>query len=115
MQIPTEEALAITLRRLAFPSRLSDLSLIFGYHTTDISRVFNAMIKVLYDRYGRVMELNYNQFSPANLERFSSAIHANGKYCNLTFQKIEDITGTYYSCIQDQFIQIALDSLIAHS
>ena len=44
LHVPDIEALCILLRRLAYPCRLYDLSLIFGRYEENISRIVSFMI-----------------------------------------------------------------------
>jgi nuclease HARBI1 len=46
-----ETAMAIMLRRLAYPTRLADMATLFGLDTSSISRIVNHMLTEIIDRY----------------------------------------------------------------
>ena len=74
----TIEAFAIMLRRLAYPSRLIDLELLFGISYSTICTIFNEMIVLLYSKYNEGIRLTRNHLRPYNLRRFSEAIIQKG-------------------------------------
>lgn len=74
----TIEAFAIMLRRLAYPSRLIDLELLFGISYSTVCVIFNEMIVLLYTKYNRGIRLAKNHLSPYNLKRFNEAIIQKG-------------------------------------
>lgn len=63
-------ALAIMLRRLAYPSRLVDLELLFNIHYSTIGVICNHMIELLYHNYGKGVLFNYKHLNGYNLQRF---------------------------------------------
>lgn len=79
-KINSKEAMMILLRRLAYPARLCELTLIFGKDESTISIVFNGMIQLFMSKFSRSMTFDENQFRRENLKRFSKAIYEAGKY-----------------------------------
>lgn len=74
----TIEALAIMLRRLAYPSRLIDLSLLFGVNYATICTIFNEMIERLYNKYNEGIRYNKKHLNSFNLRVFNDAIIEKG-------------------------------------
>lgn len=72
-------ALAIMLRRLAYPSRLIDLELLFDIAYTTIGVVFNSMIELLYNRFQQGLRLNKEHLHAFNLMCFADASDRKGK------------------------------------
>ncbi|OAD75548.1 hypothetical protein PHYBLDRAFT_166785 [Phycomyces blakesleeanus NRRL 1555(-)] len=84
LSVSATEALAILLRKMSFPCRLLDLSLLFGRNSTDVSHISNHVVHLLHLKFGRAMIYDYHQFRPENLMKFSNAIRALGipvKHC----------------------------------
>jgi len=50
-----QEGLCILLRRLSYPNRLTDLSKLFYRDATTISRIFNAMLKYIFNTFGKLL------------------------------------------------------------
>jgi hypothetical protein len=71
----TEEALLITLRRLGTPTRLSDLVALFGRDHTQLSRVCNTMVSLIYDRWHHLLQHRLHRWVP-DFERFCTAVQA---------------------------------------
>lgn len=72
------EALAIMLRRLAYPARLIDLQFLFGINKYTLCTIFNGMVETLYEKYHEGIRYNKNHMHPWNLRRFSAAVTAKG-------------------------------------
>ncbi|KAG2213356.1 hypothetical protein INT47_009029 [Mucor saturninus] len=66
-------ALAIMLRRLAYPTGILDLELLFGIDKATIGAVFNTMIKILNSNYEKGITFNAKHLHSINLQRFSEA------------------------------------------
>lgn len=71
------KALAIMLRRLAYPSRLFD-QLLFGIDLSTICIVFNSMIELIFLQISRWNSLQQKALSSFNLRLFNNAIVAKG-------------------------------------
>ncbi|KAI8337800.1 hypothetical protein BD560DRAFT_339798 [Blakeslea trispora] len=85
-------SLAVLLRRLAYPSRLKDLSLLFGYGFSTISIIVNGMLDLLDDLFSSGIEFDEHQFRVQNLKRFNAAIIEKGSYFS---DVVAFIDGTY--------------------
>ncbi|OAD76509.1 hypothetical protein PHYBLDRAFT_165036 [Phycomyces blakesleeanus NRRL 1555(-)] len=92
--LPMTLALMIVLRRMVFPARLVDLSLLFGKGKSTLSVIFNEMIEKIYIKFYSALKFDYCQFRESNLMRFSRAIRERSPamYCvgfiDGTFNKI---------------------------
>lgn len=82
-------ALAIMLRRLAYPSRLVDLELLFGIDKSTIGVVFNGMIELLSDNYEEKVVFNAKHLHSFNLRRFADATKEKGEYMFLYLSRIK--------------------------
>lgn len=72
------DALAIMLRRFAYPSRLLDLSLLFGIHESTICTIFNSMVEKIYLKYKDGIRYNKKHLTSLNLRIFNDAIVSKG-------------------------------------
>lgn len=72
------DALAIMLRRFVYPSRLVDLSLLFGVYQSTICTIFNSMVERIYFKYKDGIRYNKKCPSPFNLRVFNDAIVSKG-------------------------------------
>lgn len=79
LTIDPMEALCLTLRRLAFPCRFSDLIPRFGRSVPDMSYIFNRTLDIIHNRFGRLLT-SFNQawLSKDALKDFADCIHAKG-------------------------------------
>lgn len=68
------DALAIMLRRFVYPSRLADLSRLFGIHQTTITIIFESMTGKIYSKYKDGIRYNKKHLNPFNLRVFNDAI-----------------------------------------
>lgn len=72
-------ALAVMLKRLAYPGRLIEVKFFFGMHETTVGNVFNDMIDLLYYHYHEGIRFNKEHLNDFNLIKFSDAIIEKGK------------------------------------
>jgi hypothetical protein len=72
------EAIAIMLRRLAYPSRFMDLQLLFGIHRSTICLIFNSMIKIIHNKFYEGIRYNKKHLNSFNLKRLNRAIIEKG-------------------------------------
>ncbi|XP_072140392.1 uncharacterized protein [Dermacentor andersoni] len=74
-----EEALLITLRRLAYPNRWRDLEPLFGRHYSTLSSIVSKVLTHIEDNFGHLLDLTNNKWlNLAELGRFSQAMHRRG-------------------------------------
>ncbi|XP_075560183.1 uncharacterized protein LOC142592556 [Dermacentor variabilis] len=74
-----EEALLITLRRLAYPNRWWDLEPLFGRHYSTLSSIVSKVLTHIEDNFGHLLDLTNNKWlNLAELGRFSQAMHRTG-------------------------------------
>ncbi|KAG2191981.1 hypothetical protein INT47_005721 [Mucor saturninus] len=66
-------ALVIMLRRLAYPTRISDLELLFGINKATIGTVFHTMIEILNYNCEKGIRFNAKHLHSFNLQRLSEA------------------------------------------
>ncbi|OBZ80851.1 hypothetical protein A0J61_11100 [Choanephora cucurbitarum] len=67
-------SLAILLRRLFYPSRLKDLTLLFGYDFFTVSTIINGILDLLDHLFRDSLDFNEHQFRVYNLQRLNAAI-----------------------------------------
>jgi AraC-like DNA-binding protein len=72
------EAICIVLRRLAYPARLDDLARQFGRTKDELSRIFNTTVKLLYERYGHLLQWDKDRLTPRKLKEYADAISNKG-------------------------------------
>jgi hypothetical protein len=89
LNLPAEDALAIALRRLAYPTRMGDLELFFGRSKSSLSRIFNAVIYHIYDRFNHLLRWDRNRLTVDVLDRFCMAVNAKGVPLNNCFGFID--------------------------
>ena len=70
---PSEEALMILLRRLATPNRLGDLPVLFGREASQLSRVCNTLIDMIYQRHLSVLRDRLHRWVP-DFEKFARCV-----------------------------------------
>ncbi|XP_049515136.1 uncharacterized protein LOC119433401 [Dermacentor silvarum] len=74
-----EEALLISLRRLACPNRWRDLEPLFGRHCSTLSSIVSTVLRHIEDNFGHLLDLTNNKWlNLAELGRFSQAMHRRG-------------------------------------
>lgn len=71
-------AFAMLLRRLAYPVRLSDLELTFGWERSRFSRISNATADLIYHRWHHLLRFDADCLTPAKLKQYAEAISAKG-------------------------------------
>lgn len=71
------EALCVLLYRMAFPTRLKDMRLVFGMSESRICETFNWMLHFLDFKWGFLLSLNVERVQPRLLE-FAKAIYDSG-------------------------------------
>ncbi|XP_064462205.1 uncharacterized protein LOC135372615 [Ornithodoros turicata] len=78
--IPGDEALCITLRRLAYPNRLRELEKLFGRHYSTISSVTNTVLSHIDEKFFHLLQdaNNHAWLNLDALKRFSQAVHCKG-------------------------------------
>lgn len=76
--IDSLEALCITLRRLAYPNRLSDLAPIFNREESIISRAFHVVIEHVHDNWIHTLQLTNENTSAPKLQQYANCIEAAG-------------------------------------
>ncbi|KAH6937489.1 hypothetical protein HPB50_000756 [Hyalomma asiaticum] len=80
VSIPGDEALCLTLRRLAYPNRLRELEPLFGRHYSVISSATNAVLAHIESSFGYLLRdvNNHVWLDLPKLEVFSQAVHSKG-------------------------------------
>ncbi|XP_055349054.1 uncharacterized protein LOC129595944 [Paramacrobiotus metropolitanus] len=84
-QVSGEFALAVVLRRLAYPNRWRDCADLLGREATQLSRIFNATINFLYDKHGHLLRsLGQPWLGADNIAAYAAAVHraSGGRYDN---------------------------------
>lgn len=71
-------ALCMLLRRLAYPSRLKDMQLQFGWEGSRVSRITRSLMSYILDRWRHLLLFDSARLSPETLQRFADAISARG-------------------------------------
>ncbi|KAH7932099.1 hypothetical protein HPB51_029516 [Rhipicephalus microplus] len=79
VSVPGDEALCITLRRLAYPNRLRDLKHLFARHSSTISSLTNEVLRHIEDNFFHLLDDNNNHkwLNLDTLEEFSQASENN--------------------------------------
>ena len=73
------EALCILLKRLAFPTRYSDMTPMFGRNMTETCLIYNKMIDHIYAQHAhRLNDWNQPMLTSAQLKLYANAIHQKG-------------------------------------
>jgi hypothetical protein len=72
------EAMAILLKRFAYPIRLRELGQFFGRQFEYVSKVVNDLVDFLYEKYSSLFEWDQNRLHPECLERFCNKISEKG-------------------------------------
>lgn len=73
-----EEALAVVLIRLSYPTRYWDMMDRFGHSRTWLYIVFNGTIIHLYRRYRKMLAWDHKRLTFERLSAYSQAIHNHG-------------------------------------
>lgn len=79
VSVPGDEALCITLRRLAYPNRLRDLEHLFARHSSTISSLTNEVLRHIEDNFFHLLDdvNNHTWLNLDTLEEFSQASENN--------------------------------------
>lgn len=72
--IAGDDALMVTLRRLAYPCRLCDLEATFGLSQAKLSIVINTVVQLVYDRWNHLLGFHQSRFGPDKLKLYARAI-----------------------------------------
>lgn len=78
LQATPEEALAVVLIRLSYPTRYWQMMNTFGHSRTWLSIVFNDTIIYLYRRYQRKLEWDEDRLAFGRLSEYARAIYEKG-------------------------------------
>ncbi|CAN8029526.1 unnamed protein product [Ixodes persulcatus] len=80
VRVSGDEALAIGLRRLAYPNRLCDLELMFGRHSWTLSIVSNQVHRHIAHTFGHLLRdlTAHSWLDPDQLDVFAEAVHNQG-------------------------------------
>ncbi|KAL1483949.1 hypothetical protein MTO96_032860 [Rhipicephalus appendiculatus] len=75
--VPGDEALCITLRRLAYPNRLKDLEDFFGRHSSTISSLTTKVLRHIDEKFFHLLDdvNNHSWLTIDTLENFSKVSH----------------------------------------
>ncbi|XP_055356897.1 uncharacterized protein LOC129601996 [Paramacrobiotus metropolitanus] len=81
--VSAEVALAVTLRRLAYPCRWVDTMDFLGRDRTQLSRIFNTTLDLIYDKKGWLLE-SLGWITRERIEKYADAIHraSKGRYAH---------------------------------
>lgn len=71
-------ALCMLLRRLAYPIRLGDVALFFGWESTRYSRITRVTALLLWHRWKHLLRFDPTRLSPSKLETFASFVYLKG-------------------------------------
>ncbi|XP_072142310.1 uncharacterized protein [Dermacentor andersoni] len=76
VSVPGDEALCITLRRVAYPNRLCDLEDLFGRHSSTISSLTNEVLRQIDERFFHLLDdvNNHAWLNLDTLEKFSQVV-----------------------------------------
>ena len=102
-KITSTEALCILLKRLAYPCRYSDMIYRFGRAVSQLSMVFNQMLDILDNHFGRLLQdMNQPWFNPHNLQLFADSIYRKGAALDNVWGFID---GTVKPCSRTKLFQ----------
>lgn len=73
-----DDALCITLRRLAYPCRLYDVQQVFGLGRPQLSICVNQVCQTIFDNWSHLLRFDDSRFSLDRLLAYSAAISASG-------------------------------------
>ncbi|EJD38321.1 hypothetical protein AURDEDRAFT_172559 [Auricularia subglabra TFB-10046 SS5] len=65
-------------RRLAYPARLADYVLMFGWEKSRLSRISRATASYILSRWWHLLSFDSNRLTPDQLAAFAAAIHRKG-------------------------------------
>lgn len=85
------ETLCILLKRLAFPTRFSDMTPMFGKNMTETCVIYNKTIDHIYVQHAhRLNDWNQPMQDPAQLELYADAIYQKGPPLRTYFGFVDD-------------------------
>ncbi|RPB27956.1 hypothetical protein L211DRAFT_772066, partial [Terfezia boudieri ATCC MYA-4762] len=67
--------LCMLLARLAYPNRLSDLALKFGWRVERVSEITNTLLDFMVYKWKFLLDFNHHFFTPERLSAYAKAIH----------------------------------------
>lgn len=73
-----QTALAMLLRRLAYPARYKDIYRLFGWETSRVSRVTRTLASYIYHRWLYLLRFDSHRLSAAQLKSYADAVHLKG-------------------------------------
>lgn len=74
LRVTLEEALALCMHRLAYPTRLSEMAITFGRSRSAISQIINSFIKLLYRTLRPLVEFHGEFFPLEKMQEWAAAI-----------------------------------------
>ncbi|ETV90675.1 hypothetical protein H310_14569 [Aphanomyces invadans] len=83
-----DEAMCILLSRMAFPTRLFDMSRTFGRSRSVLCDVFLHVLNEIYDCWGHLLYINY-KLVQRNIDQYCAAIQRKGAPTNRVFGFID--------------------------
>lgn len=75
---PRVTAMAMLLRRLAYPTRLTDIELEYGWEKTRFSRITHTLATYIYQRWKHLLRFDSRRLTPAKLKEYANAVTAKG-------------------------------------
>ncbi|XP_075559263.1 uncharacterized protein LOC142590720 [Dermacentor variabilis] len=80
VRVPGNEALCMTLRRLAYPNRLCELELLFNRHSSVLSSVVSSVLAHIEHYFDHLLAdmTTHKWLNLLAVEKFSEAVHAKG-------------------------------------
>lgn len=78
IKVDSMTALAMLLRRLAYPARLVDIELGFGWEATRFSRITRTLAYYIVRRWRHILKFDSRRLTPHRLATFAQAIHLKG-------------------------------------
>jgi len=67
-------ALCMVLARLAYPVRLSELQMMFGWKPERVSQIINCTMEIIHNTWKHLLEFDHVRMTPYKLEEYASAI-----------------------------------------
>lgn len=77
-QESAKTALAMLLRRLAYPVRYCDLYQAFGWEPSRVSRITRTLASYIYRRWRYLLHFDTQRLSPEKLRSYATAVHQKG-------------------------------------
>lgn len=67
-------ALAMLLRRLAYPARSSDVEMMFGWERSRFTRIWQTTASLIYHRWRHLLRFDPTRLTPSKLQQYAKAI-----------------------------------------